>query len=81
MTGNNISGVSGASSTGVAKASFRNMSVIEKYMAQTGQDFKKLINQVNSKKNTIEFSSPPKKLDETEVKDTDKSIEDMEESP
>jgi len=36
---------------------------------------------VNTKKNTIEFSSPPKKIDETEVKDTDKSMEECEDSP
>jgi hypothetical protein len=45
---------------GSNKASFRNMSVIEKYMMATGQDFKKIVNQVNYKRHTIEHS-PSKK--------------------
>jgi hypothetical protein len=32
---------------GSNKASFRNMSVIEKYIMATGQEFKKIVNQAN----------------------------------
>lgn len=41
------------------------MSVIEKYMMATGQDFKKIVNQVNFKRNTIE-QSPTKRVDKIE---------------